>query len=192
MSSTKPSSVAEINEHLGADDIDKSYNSTDSFITMDYTTCSQASNEWVIKGKKCYSDIVRNEPPQYSPLQLVKPTIQRSSSPLPSVTMQSKRHSSGLRAVSPPHERRMHREDNSSITGVFVSRLHPRTTLREVQQNVRHETGLSVKAYKMQTRNSNYSSFYIHANSAARDMLLHPDTWPPNAFIKPFYGQLRY
>ena len=99
-----------------------------------------------------------------------------------------KGHSSSLRVVQ--------RERNSTTssgrarecTGVFVSRFAPRTSSSQIQQHIRHETGLKLGAEKLDTGYASYCSFFIPGDRRKRDQLLTSDLWPVDTLIKLFYN----
>ena len=97
-----------------------------------------------------------------------------------------KGYSTGLKAARQPQR---NREPNSTkqITGVFVSRLDPRTTSKDVEQNIKRHTGLSIRAEKMRVKYpDSYSSFYIRCEHQVRSELLDAELWPQRCLVKPF------
>ena len=75
---------------------------------------------------------------------------------------------------------------STRITGVFITRLDPKTTVSQVQTVVKRETGLRVRAEKLQAKYDTYSSFYIGCDKRVQDTLLCGDMWPKGALIKHF------
>ncbi len=77
---------------------------------------------------------------------------------------------------------------NRSITGVFISRLHAKTSATKIASHVRHETNLSVNPEKLQTRYDHYSSFYIRCDNRERRTLMDIHMWPTGTLIKPYFS----
>ena len=77
---------------------------------------------------------------------------------------------------------------NRSVTGVFITRLNPRLTSRQIESFIKRETGLKVRPEKLETKYDSYSSFYIPGDSQLRSMLLDASLWPSGALLKPFYS----
>jgi len=75
---------------------------------------------------------------------------------------------------------------NRTCTGVFVTRLLPQTTAKNVETYVRTETGLNIKAERLPTKYNTYSSFYIRCEDNIRSSLLDRYLWPKGALAKPF------
>ena len=68
-----------------------------------------------------------------------------------------------VKAVGRGHSSRYPRSNpNRTITGVFITRLDPATTTRQLYYHVKQETGLSVNPEKLDTKFSTYSSFYMY------------------------------
>ena len=74
--------------------------------------------------------------------------------------------------------------------GIFVSRVKPRTSARDIQQLVCDETGLSVKAEKLKTRYKSYSSFFIPCDKRITRRLLDKSVWPTGALVKVYEDNL--
>ena len=68
-----------------------------------------------------------------------------------------------------------------------MTRLSSRTTTQQVERNVHVETGLTVRAEKLDTRYNTYCSFYIKGDRRLRDQLLSADIWPEGTLVKPFF-----
>lgn len=93
--------------------------------------------------------------------------------------------SSGLHAVShssPPVHSKM------SMTGTFISKLHPRTTSAQLAVYILREFGLTVRPEKLSKKSQLqfYSSFYIPCNHNQRRLLMNADLWPTGTLVKPF------
>jgi hypothetical protein len=76
---------------------------------------------------------------------------------------------------------------NRTCTGVFVTRLNPRTTTRQLELHVRNATGHTVRVEKLNARFNTYSSFYIRADRRMRGTLLDASVWPKGCMIKPYF-----
>ena len=76
---------------------------------------------------------------------------------------------------------------NRICSGVFVSQLDPRTTVKGLTANVKLHTGYVVKPEKLPQKYDTYSSFYIRCNKNMRNILLDASIWPINSWAKPFY-----
>ena len=90
-------------------------------------------------------------------------------------------HGSNPRKDSGPHR-------NRTVTGVFITRLNPRLTSRQIESFIKRETGLKVRPEKLETKFDSYSSFYIPGDGHIRSMLLDGSLWPSGALLKPFYS----
>ena len=77
-------------------------------------------------------------------------------------------------------------ETGKTATGIFITRLEPKTTAAHVAVQVRKESGLTVRPEKLATRHASYSSFYIRGNRRCQAQLLNADLWPKGALVKPF------
>ena len=77
---------------------------------------------------------------------------------------------------------------NRTVTGVFVTRLSPRTTSGQIEKFVKRETGLCVRAEQLETRYNTYSSFYIPCDRNIRNTLLNASIWSEGILLKPFYS----
>ena len=75
---------------------------------------------------------------------------------------------------------------NPIVTGIFITRLDQRTTPRMLQMHIKAETGLSVRAEKLRTKYSTYSSYYIRCDKKVRQDLLSPYIWPKGILFKEF------
>jgi hypothetical protein len=76
---------------------------------------------------------------------------------------------------------------NRAVTGVFLSRLDPKTTSAQLALHVHREARLTVRPEKLETRYSGYSSFYIRADHRHRNTLFDSYMWPTGCLIKPYY-----
>ncbi len=80
----------------------------------------------------------------------------------------------------------LHQHQNKRITGLFVSKLHPKTSSAQLAVWVYHEFGFTVHPEKMPGKPQYYSSFYIPCDQNQRESLMNADMWPAGAFLKPF------
>ena len=73
-------------------------------------------------------------------------------------------------------------------TGIFVSRLIPRTTQRQLTADVYNNTGHKINPLKIAVKFKNaYSSFYIPCSQRIRKDLMDAKIWPENTLVKEFY-----
>ena len=77
---------------------------------------------------------------------------------------------------------------NRTVTGVFVSRLDPYTTPKQIYLHIKRMTGYICRPEKLQTKYGGYSSFYILADVLHRRVLLDPQLWPSGTLLKLFYN----
>ena len=77
---------------------------------------------------------------------------------------------------------------NKQVTGVFVTRLAPTTTTKQLFLHIKGETGTLCYPQKLPTRYGGYSSFYIPADRRTRSKIMDPDVWPPGVLVKLFYS----
>jgi hypothetical protein len=82
------------------------------------------------------------------------------------------------RAVSTGKQRR--------VIGVFVTRMHANTTIRDVNEHVYQETGLQVKSEKLITKYNTYSSFLIRCSDGIRRTLCNASVWRKGIMIKQY------
>ena len=78
-------------------------------------------------------------------------------------------------------------QSGKAVSGIFITRLDPKTTASHVALHIRKETRLTVRPEKLLTRHASYSSFYIRGNQRCRSELLSRDLWPKGVLVKPFY-----
>ena len=97
----------------------------------------------------------------------------------------------GLRAAAPRSQ--AHRQDTTQtvITGIFVTRLDPKTAVHQVQSLVKRETGLEVRPEKLQPKFGTYSSFYIRGDRRLQDTLLCGEMWPKGTLVKRYAEKVR-
>ena len=113
-------------------------------------------------------------------------TQRREMEPSSGIVM-GKGESTGLRAVSRPWHSQQKSAGNIQVTGVFLSRLDPKTTCKDVERHVFLHIGMSVTAQKLNVKYpDSYSSFYIRGNKGVRDQLIDAKVWPRHSLVKPF------
>ena len=77
---------------------------------------------------------------------------------------------------------------NQSVSGIFVSRLSPQTTVRQISLHIKRETGFNVRPERLPVkRDSLYSSWYIRAENRCREDLFSAHLWPKGTIIKPYF-----
>jgi hypothetical protein len=76
---------------------------------------------------------------------------------------------------------------NRVCTGVFVTRLLPKTSADNIQNYVLRQTGLKLKSIKLCTKYETYSSFHIKCEKRVFSDLLNPEIWPEGTLVKPFF-----
>ena len=74
--------------------------------------------------------------------------------------------------------------------GIFVTRLHPRTTTREIDSHVRDETGCKVNSEQLATKYDTYASFFIRCHDDLAAKLLRSQVWPKGVMVKYFFEQV--
>jgi hypothetical protein len=78
---------------------------------------------------------------------------------------------------------------NRTITGVFLSRLHKKTSPENIAMHIRREINMTVKPEKLQAKYDGYSSFFIRCHSAAqRRTLMDTNLWQRGTLIKSYYS----
>ena len=93
-----------------------------------------------------------------------------------------------LKAVTPlPRKQNSSPSGNRSCTGLFVSRLQPHYTPKQVESFVWQQAGEKVRVEKITSRSSQHSSFYIPCDRPVRDALKDSSIWPTGCFIKLYF-----
>ena len=94
-----------------------------------------------------------------------------------------------LKAVSSKSKRPYHTShSNRRCTGLFISRLQPQFTAPQVQTHVWQQAGLRIKAEKIPTRYSSYSSFYVPCDRQVMEDMQDPSIWPVGTLVKPYFS----
>ena len=191
---------------------DNSVSVSEEYIVVDYTSCSSPC---VVQNDSLYSDISSTSLCFDSEGSDVasETTKSTSSSDLPEPTSKSwaqicregirsktvhKRKSSvtygtgkstHVKAATVPSLRRNKPLylGNKIISGVFLSRLDPGVTARQLQLHIKHETGIECKPEKLKTKFGGYSSFFIRSQGYSRSTIMDPSLWPVGTLVKPFY-----
>ena len=92
------------------------------------------------------------------------------------------------KAVTPlPRKQNLSPSGNRSCTGLFVSRLQPHYTPKQVESFVWQQAGEKVRVEKITGRSSQHSSFYIPCDRPVRDALKDSSIWPTGCFIKLYF-----
>ena len=76
------------------------------------------------------------------------------------------------------------KQENKVEKGVFVSRLRPRTTVKDIESLLKDFVGRSLPVEKLRTKYDSYSSFYIACDRRMIKQLLNSNTWPSGALVK--------
>ena len=88
------------------------------------------------------------------------------------------------RAVDPQRRQQLGR-----YTSIFATRFQENVSSEEVLQDLQ-EAGINtdnLKCEKLQTRHTGYASFRVHGRCADPDVLLQPETWDKDIFVKWYY-----
>ena len=89
----------------------------------------------------------------------------------------------------PIRQKEIRPRPNQTMSGVFVTRLSPNTTARQLALHIRRETSYDVRPERMPVkRDQLYSSWYIRAGNTCRQMLFSSHLWPKHTLIKPYYN----
>jgi hypothetical protein len=78
--------------------------------------------------------------------------------------------------------------ENRYITGVFITRLDPYTTPKQLFLHIKRETGFTCYPEKLQTKYGGYSSFYVAADKKLCATIMDSQLWPTGTLFKPFYS----
>ena len=81
---------------------------------------------------------------------------------------------SSLRAVVPPSQKQHPTPSNRHCTGLFISRLEPQCSAKQLQTYIWKQAGHRVRTEKIKTRYDTYSSFYIPCERRVREDLHDP------------------
>ena len=195
--------LADMDRALSVDE-SESLLSEPEYLTLDYTVCSDKASslddsmysditdDSLPTSKMSFTDVVRygkarnndtfsaHRCRRFSPKYKSVTSAKQSVNPV--VFGSGVR--TGIRAI--PKDAKSNVRGNQVITGVFVTRLDPNTSPREIQQHIKTETGMFTKPEKLQTKYPTYTSFYIPGDKLTRDRLLEPTLWPAGTLVKLF------
>ena len=99
-------------------------------------------------------------------------------------SLSSNNWSNELRAV--PNKLRSTPHQNKRCTGLFDSRLMPKTQPETLQKHIFKQTGLKLQVDKIRSKYDTYTSFHVHCERHTLNKLLNPYMWPTAAFVKQF------
>ncbi len=180
-----------------------------SYITVDYTSCSDQSvksdsisqneSNGTIREGVTYAEVLQNS-------QIVHPWIpSRHSSPR-NKPRRTANHVKGsihnhrsdsiiygqgetieIKAMGKTHRDKVTKQYNRVATGVFVTRLHPRTSPKQLQKHLQQEVAIRTNPEKLQTKYDTYASFYIPCEEKVRVTIMDKNLWPKGSFVKLFY-----
>ena len=77
---------------------------------------------------------------------------------------------------------------NHVCSGVFVSRLAPRSTVAQVAAYIKNSTGYTILPEKIPTRFDTYSSFFVRCDQPLRGVLMDANVWPAGSLIKYYFN----
>ena len=86
----------------------------------------------------------------------------------------------GLRAVS------RYQYSKPNVPGVFLSRLHPRTSEEDIARHIREKTGLRLKVQRLRTKYRHYSSFHVAIEKSLMARLFVSKMWPRDTLVKEY------
>ena len=90
-----------------------------------------------------------------------------------------------LKAVTPLSRKQSSSSSGNRLcTGLFVSRLQPHYTPKQVESFVWQQAGERVRVEKITGRSSQHSSFYIPCDRPVWDALKDSSIWPTGCCIK--------
>jgi hypothetical protein len=92
-----------------------------------------------------------------------------------------------LRAATHNSKSDQQSNPNRSCSGIFLSRLHPRTTIKQIETHLHTITGNKLYVMKIETRFDTYASFFIRADRHVRNTLLDPCVWPNGSLVKLYF-----
>ena len=113
----------------------------------------------------------------------------RQSNPKsPDTVIYGQAESTQIKAMDRKHRHSYSNQSNRVASGIFVTRLNPNTTVRDLQKYVRQETRKTVKPEKLQSKYETNSSFYIPCDQSDRKRFLDKALWPKRLLVKLFYN----
>ena len=74
---------------------------------------------------------------------------------------------------------------------IFVSRLHPETSVEEIVELVTEVCGGTAPAdvQKLSSRYSRYSSFRVTCTAQHKELLMTEDAWEDGALVRPYFAK---
>ena len=93
-----------------------------------------------------------------------------------------------IKAMEQTHRYSYRNQSNRVASGIFVTRLNPHTTVKDIQKHIRQETGTLMKPEKLKAKYDTYASFYIPCNQSDRMRFLDKALWPKRSLVKLFYN----
>ena len=67
---------------------------------------------------------------------------------------------------------------SGQITDVFITRLKPIVTKKNLEFHIKHNTGYNVKPERWATKYQTYGSYFIPSNNTVCTAILYADLWP--------------
>ena len=86
---------------------------------------------------------------------------------------------SSLRVIQPGRSQKQ-------CVGVFISRLHHKTTPRDITEHICNETGLTLPCERLSSKFDTYASFLIRASPRLRTVLMDRGVWPYGMIYREF------
>ena len=210
--------VTESEDNSSTDESDRSdgeSNDTDTTDNEDKAeeTVSDFLSHWIKVGRKksdsgikTYADKVKENPTNLRPQWVKTKTFTRSNAgqstakvhPLRSSKSKDNKQnkdsliigaskSTKLKAVRQVRQNGVTNQSRK-CTGLFVSRLSPHTTPRQISNEVYSISGHRVTSEKIKTKYDYYSSYYIKCEKNIRESLLDCKLWPEGVLVKPFFS----
>ena len=93
-------------------------------------------------------------------------------------------HNFNICSAKPP---RKHNYRYRECVGVFVSRLHRDTRVKDVERHVLRVSGLRVKCEPIPTKYDTHMSYCIRVPEEDRNILLNSEMWPRNVIVKQYF-----
>jgi hypothetical protein len=72
---------------------------------------------------------------------------------------------------------------NKTLTGLFITRVNPRTTTKQLELQIKRETSINIRVEKLRTKYPTYSSFFIRCDRHVRQTMWEPSLWPQVSLI---------
>lgn len=86
-------------------------------------------------------------------------------------------------------------KESTKLTGVernrwvFVSRMHPDTTIKDVTDYLTENEFVVKECHKLEIRASGHSAFKIAVPESSMDLILDGNKWPRNTIVREFYNR---